>query len=107
METDRAKLLESSTRGTNKLREEARELRAQLAIERADREEIEVQLSDREEKLAAVLTELSDLKQKAATAEKDLPEAADILNQLKKAKGKKSTITLADIGAILGIIEES
>ena len=99
--------MESSTRGANRLREEARELRSQLATERADREEVEVQLSDREEKLAAALTEISDLKQKAATAEKDLPEAADILNQLKKAKGKKSTVTLADIGAILGIIEES
>lgn len=66
-----------------------------------------MQLSDREEKLAAVLTELSDLKQKAATAEKDLPEAADILDQLRKAKGKKFTASLADVESILEILEES
>jgi len=50
--------------------------------------------------------ELSDLKQKSATAGKDLPEAADLLNQL-KAKRKKSSASLADIEAILEMIEES
>ena len=48
--------------------------------------------------------ELSDLKQKSAAAEKDLPEAADILNQL-KAKRKKSKTDLADLEAILEILE--
>lgn len=66
-----------------------------------------MQLTDREEKLAAALTEISDLKQKSATAEKNLPEAADILNQLKKAKGKKFTASLADVESILEILEES
>lgn len=93
LRADYAKLLESSTAVTNKLREEVRELRSQLETERADREEVEA--------------ELSDLKQKSATAGKDLPDAADLLNQLKKAKGKKSSASLADVEAILEMIEES
>lgn len=36
---------------------------------------------------------------------RDLPEAADLLNQL-KAKRKKSAVTLADIDLILEIIEQ-
>jgi archaellum component FlaC len=65
-------------------------LRSQLEQERADREEIEA--------------ELSDLKQKSAAAGKNLPEAAEILNQL-KTKRKKSTTTLADVEKILEILE--
>jgi uncharacterized coiled-coil DUF342 family protein len=89
---DYAKLLESSTHITNKLKEEVQKLRSQLEQERADREEIEA--------------ELSDLKQKSVTASKDLPEAADLLNQLKTWR-KKSSATLADVEKILEIIEES
>ena len=88
---DYAKLLESSTHITNKLKEEVQKLRSQLEQERADREEVEA--------------ELADLKQKSVTAS-ELPEAADLLNKL-KAKRKKSPVTLADIEAILGMIEES
>jgi DNA repair exonuclease SbcCD ATPase subunit len=47
--------------------------------------------------------QLSDLKQKSATA-REFPEAAEILNQL-KSKRKKSTTTLADLEAILEILE--
>ncbi len=65
-------------------------MRSQLEQERADREEIEA--------------ELSDLKQKSAAAGKNLPEAAEILNQL-KTKRKKSTTTLADVEKILEILE--
>jgi chromosome segregation ATPase len=43
------------------------ELEAQLEAERADREEIE--------------NELSDLKQKSATANKDLPDATDVKHE--------------------------
>jgi len=89
VEADRAKLLESSTHVTNKLRQEVQELRSQLEQERADREEVEA--------------ELSDLKQKSVTAS-ELPEVADLLNQL-KTRRKKSTATLADIEAILEMIE--
>jgi chromosome segregation ATPase len=81
--------LESNTHITTKLRE-LHVLRSQLEAERADREEIEA--------------ELSELKQKSAAAGKDLPEAADLLNQL-KAKRKKSKTDLADMKAILEILE--
>jgi len=90
LRADYAKLLESSTHVTNELRQEVQKLRSQLETERASREEIEA--------------ELADLKQKPATAS-ELPEAADLLNQL-KTKRKKSTTSLADIEAILGMIEE-
>jgi chromosome segregation ATPase len=118
VKADRAKLLESSTVVTNKLRQEVQELRSQLEAQKTSwdelREELEdaetvrgelrLELADREAELAAVRAELSELKQKSAAASKDLPEAAEILNQL-KAKRKKSTTTLADLEAILEILE--
>jgi chromosome segregation ATPase len=48
--------------------------------------------------------QLSDLQQQLA-APRGLPEAADLLNQL-KSKRKKATASFADIKAILGILEE-
>jgi chromosome segregation ATPase len=69
---------------------EVTELRSQLKQERADQEEIE--------------SKLADLKQKLAAASKELPEAAEILNQL-KAKRKKSKTDLADLEVILEILE--
>lgn len=53
--------------------------------------------------LGELQAELSDLKQKIFTA-RELPEAADILNQL-KAHRKKSTATLGDVEKILEILE--
>ncbi len=140
MKADRAKLLESSTVVTNKLREEltentryytgrlneagatigifkdklaaaqaknqrlhndlnslqtqVAELRSQLETERADREEIEA--------------ELSELKQNPAPAAtlsgKLTPGAATILSQL-RTRRKKSKTDLADLEAILEILE--
>jgi DNA repair exonuclease SbcCD ATPase subunit len=49
-------------------------------------------------------TELSDLKQKSATVSKDLPEAAELLNQL-KTRRKKSKADLTDLEVILEILE--
>jgi len=49
-------------------------------------------------------TEISDLKQKSAVASKDLPEAAELLNQL-KSKRKKSKTDLADLEVILEFLE--
>jgi chromosome segregation ATPase len=49
-------------------------------------------------------TQLSDLKQKSATAGKDLPDAADLLNQL-KTRRKKSKSDLTDLEVILEILE--
>ena len=66
------------------------ELRSQLETERADREKIEV--------------ELAELKQKSVAAREDLPEAADLLNQV-KARRKKSKTDLADLETILEILE--
>jgi predicted RNase H-like nuclease (RuvC/YqgF family) len=91
---DYAKLLESSTHVTNKLGHEVQQLRSQLETERADREEIEA--------------ELSELKQNSALAaipsEKLTPDAATILSQL-RARRKKSKTDLADLEAILEILE--
>jgi hypothetical protein len=91
---DYAKLLESSTQITHKLREEVAQLRSQLETERADQEEIEA--------------ELSELKQNSVPAaklsEKLAPDAATILSQL-RARRKKSKTDLADLEAILEILE--
>ena len=88
LQTDYDALLKSSTVVANKLREEVQKLRSQLETERVDREEVEI--------------ELSDLKQKSATAS-ELPEAADVLNQL-KARRKKSKTDLSDIEMLLKIL---
>jgi uncharacterized phage infection (PIP) family protein YhgE len=58
------------------------ELRSQLAAERAERDE----------------------NKKSALVEKDLPDAADLLNKL-KAKRKKSKTDLADLEAILELLQ--
>ena len=94
LRADYAALLESSTHVTNKLRQEVQELRSQLETERADREEIEA--------------EVSELKQNSAPAatlsQKLTPDAATILSQL-RARRKKSKTDLADLQAILEILE--
>jgi hypothetical protein len=72
------------------------ELRSQLETECTLREEIE-----------AELCELKENSVPAATLSKKLtPDAATILSQL-RAKRKKSPVSLADIQAILEIMEES
>jgi hypothetical protein len=112
---------------------EISELRSQLEQERADREEAAAKVKDAQATIVAqrgkihdlergyghkptptegilrrqlgeLQAELSDLKQKIVTAS-ELPEAADLLNQL-KARRKKSTATLADVEKILEILEE-
>jgi hypothetical protein len=70
------------------------ELRSQLETERADREEAE-----------AELWELKQNSVPAATlSEKLTPDAATILSQL-RARRKKSKTDLADLKAILEILE--
>ncbi len=116
------------------MREEVQEVRSQLETEKTRGEELWEELTDteqalaevrsenlelkktcadlrselvdREKELAVALVEVLDLKQKSVAARK-LPDAADLLNQLKKAKGKKSTASLADVEFILEILEES
>jgi hypothetical protein len=86
LRADYAALLESSTHVTNKLKEEFKEMRSQLETERASREEIT--------NLAPIAIGV------------EFPDAAKILSQL-RARRKKSPVSLADIEAILEIIEES
>jgi len=83
------------------------ELRSQLEQERADREGLQKDFDELNEKYlsGAFVAEALENKNSVA-ASKDLPEAADLLNKL-KAKRKKSPVTLADIEAILEMIEES
>jgi len=104
LRTDYAKLLESSTVVTKKLDQEVQKLRSQLEAQKTSWDELREELGDREETCAELRSELSELKQKSAAASKDLPEAADLLNQL-KSKRKKSTTTFADLEAILEILE--
>jgi hypothetical protein len=66
-------------------------LRSQLDTERADGTQVEVQLSELQQNPAPAI---------------DLPSPADLLNQL-KAERRKSTATLADVEAILEMIEKS
>ena len=107
------------------------ELRSQLQTEKSRGEELWEELGDTEEVLAEVRSENSELKkvctnlrselverekdlavalaatlaenEKLAAARK-LPDAADLLNQL-KAKRKKSKIDLADMEALIEILE--
>jgi DNA repair exonuclease SbcCD ATPase subunit len=91
---DYAKVLESSIHVTNKLRQEVRELRSQLETECAERKEIEA--------------EFSELKQNSAPAaelsQNLILDAATILSQL-RARRKKSKADLADLEAILEILQ--
>jgi chromosome segregation ATPase len=96
------------------------ELRSQLDAEKKRSAELEEELDDREKEVAdlrrnlsdrdkeleQLRSELSELKQKSATASIDLPEAADLYNQL-KTRRKKSSASLADVELILEMIEES
>jgi hypothetical protein len=68
----------------------------QLETERADRKQIEAQLFELKQNSAPAAT----------LSEKLIPDAAIILSQV-RAKCKKSLVSLADIEAILEIIEES
>lgn len=74
---------------------ELAELRSQLEAERGDREEIEAQLSELKQNSAPVATTSPD---------KTLLDAAKLLSQL-RGKHKKSKAQLADVEAILGMIE--
>jgi DNA repair exonuclease SbcCD ATPase subunit len=78
------------------LNQELASLREQLETERASREEIEAELSELKQNSAPVAT----------LSEKLAPDAATILSQL-RAKRKKSPVSLADLEAILEIVEKS
>ena len=94
VKTDRAQILESSTHVTDKLRQEVQELRSQLDTERADREEIEAERSSLKQNFAYAAT----------LSEKLTPDAATILSQL-RVRRKKSKTDLADLAAILELLQ--
>jgi hypothetical protein len=83
------------------LNQELASLRSQLEAERASRQKIEAELSDLKGKLAAALEQ--NEKSAPIAIGIELPEPADLLNQL-KAKRKKSSATLADVEKILEIL---
>jgi uncharacterized protein (DUF3084 family) len=76
------------------LKQEVQELRSQLEAERADREKIEAELCELKQNFAPAAT----------VSEKLTPDATTILSQL-RARRKKSKTDLADLGAILEILE--
>jgi chromosome segregation ATPase len=93
-------------------RTEVQELRSQLEAEKKSGKEREEEFWDLHEQwesskkeVTGLRSELSDLKQKLDAA-RDFSDAADLLNQL-KAKRKKSRTDLADVKAILEMIEKS
>jgi len=86
--------LGNSEREKESLKQEVQKLRSQLDTERADREGIEMKLSELKQNSAPV----------ARLSEKLTPDAATILSQL-RAKRKKSKTDLADLEAILEILE--
>ena len=75
--------------GYGLLKQELVEVQLQFEKERADLEQVEM--------------ELAELKQNS-TAARELPEAAGLLNQL-KAKRKKSGVTLSDVEMLLELLE--
>jgi myosin heavy subunit len=108
--------LENSDCLVNRKNQEISELNSRLAAANQKISDSDEELSEQFEELKHQDAEIENLKtelarrsgensEKSAAASKDLPEAADLLNQL-KAKRKKSTTTLADIEKILEIIEE-
>jgi chromosome segregation ATPase len=111
--TDYAKLLESSSHIKASREKEIAELRSQLEAEKTRYEELDEEFRELDDQwshckkeVRQLEAELADLKQKSAAAGKDLPAAADLLNQL-KAKRKKSSASLADVELILEMIEKS
>jgi septal ring factor EnvC (AmiA/AmiB activator) len=98
---DYAKLLESSTAVADNLREDIRQLRSQLTAERTDCQQLQTELASTREELAKLKENPPPATTQNPAAEVKLPDAADLLNQLKKANGKKFTASLTDVEKIL------
>jgi len=77
------------------------ELRSQLAAERTDRQQLQTELASTREELAKLKENPPPATAQNPAAEVKLPDAADLLNQLKKANGKKFTASLKDVEKIL------
>jgi uncharacterized protein YhaN len=112
-------LLENSNVVVERLEREVEEFRSRLQTEETRGDKLLEQLEATESALAKSQSEVSDLikrlaasvaeEKKSAPAsefsEKTLPDAAKILSKF-RAKRKKSSVTLADIEAILQRIAE-
>jgi chromosome segregation ATPase len=77
------------------------ELRSQLAAERTSRQQLQTELASTREELAKLKENPPPATAQNPAAEVKLPDAADLLNQLKKANGKKFTASLKDVEKIL------
>jgi chromosome segregation ATPase len=77
------------------------ELRSQLAAERTSRQQLQTELAFPREELAKLKENPPPATAQNPAAEVKLPDAADLLNQLKKANGKKFTASLQDVEKIL------
>ena len=82
-----------------------RQLRSQLEEERADRKLIEEECWEAIDAADELRSELSDLKQKSATAG-EFPDVYDLLNRV-KAEDSKSKLTPGDIKKIFRILKDS
>jgi len=98
---DYAKLLKSSTAVADNLREDIRQLRSQLEAERASRQQLQAELDRTREELALLKENPPTDNTQQPAVELKLPSPADLLNQLKKANGKKFTASLTDVEKIL------
>jgi chromosome segregation ATPase len=77
------------------------ELRSQLAAERTSRQQLQTELASTRKELAKLKENPPPATAQNPAAEVKLPDAADLLNQLKKANGKKFTASLQDVEKIL------
>jgi chromosome segregation ATPase len=77
------------------------ELRSQLAAERTSRQQLQTELASTRKELAKLKETPPPATAQNPAAEVKLPDAADLLNQLKKANGKKFTASLQDVEKIL------
>jgi len=97
---------------TDSLRQELEALRAEnqrweeaFNVLEGERDDHAIDLDIAFKQLKSLKAENEALRTTQPAAEFKLPEAADLLNKL-KAKRKKSTASLADVEALLGIIEK-
>jgi chromosome segregation ATPase len=102
--TDTEQALVEVRSENSELKKTCAELRSQLEQKRADREKLQKDFDELNEKYLSGAFVAEALENKKSVAAREFPEAADILNQL-KAKRKKSKTDLADLEIILEILE--
>ena len=83
----------------------SQQLNQQLETEQADRQQIQAQLERTREELAKFKGNPPSAIDRNPAPAIELPEPADLLNQL-KGRRKKSKVELADVTAILEFLEE-